>query len=496
MNKFYLSLCIAVTFASPLRGGDFDNGFFIMNEEGSGVSGNGSINYFEPGASADDAPGWTYRADRLANQGKEIAGAICHAIIADGKMYLITNHPIEAGSYSMTGALTVLDAATLKFISSHELLNSRGEQVQGRAACAGQDGKILITTTNGILQYDPATDTLGFSKLGVMGTDDDPQPYQYPLQTGSMVNMGGILYIAAQKAGLVILDEAAGEATARTLSVLFNNQLPEGLTAANGIGSIVKDNDGNLWMSVTADCDATGDPAPFLVKYTPATGKATAIAVPEGIYPPANSWYAWTPDGFHYSTKNNALYWNGGASTWFSNQHIYKYDIPSREFSMTLSLDADEPGANAEAAGECIYGCSMRSCPETGDMYVSLFKDYGSTDYELMRLDADGNLKARYPMQPDYWFPSYILFPKGEDAGLGFVATDRPTDGCTITLAGKSLNLNNPTGGALPLQIYTPAGTLVECRSILPGESNISLGNLPGGIYIVRMSSAAISLRL
>lgn len=496
MTKFYLSLCIAFGLTAPLRAGDFDNGFFIMNEEGSGVPANGSINYFEPGATADTPPTWSYRADRQANQGKEIPGAICHATIADGKMYVVSNHPVEEGSYSMTGALTVLDAATLSFISSHELANSRSELVQGRAAIAGHDGNILITTTNGILKYNPSTDQLGYSQLGVLGTDDDPQPYQYPLQTGSMVKIGGIIYAAAQTAGLIILDEVSAKATERSLSALFNNQLPEGLTSANGIGSVVKDNEDNLWMSITADLDATGDAAPFIVKYNPATQDAEAVAVPVGIYPPANSWYAWTPDGFHYSTKNNALYWNGGASTWFSNQHIYKYDLATGEFSQLLSLVKNEPGSSAEAEDAYIYGCSMRSCPETGDMYVSLFKDYASTDYTLMRIAPDGSIKARYPMQPDYWFPSYILFPKGEDAGISTATAHRLTAGCTIQLAGKSLNLSNPTSAPQLLRIYTPAGALVETRSILPGEENVSLANLPGGIYLIRMGDAAISVRI
>ena len=46
--------------------------------------------------------------------------------------------------------------------------------------------------------------------------------------------------------------------------------------------------------------------------------------MPEGVYPPTNSWGAWNPDCFTASTTENALFWNGATGDWANGQHIYK----------------------------------------------------------------------------------------------------------------------------------------------------------------------------
>ena len=48
------------------------------------------------------------------------------------------------------------------------------------------------------------------------------------------------------------------------------------------------------------------------MKVNPYTLQTEVIDLPEGIYGPANSWYAWTPDCFCASQQQNVLYWNGG----------------------------------------------------------------------------------------------------------------------------------------------------------------------------------------
>lgn len=385
----------------------YTGGILIMNEEKSGNPQNGSINHFNPEGDGS----WAYRVFRQANPDKEIPGAICYAASYGDKIYIVSNHPITAGSYDMAGTLTILDAETLVYLNSVELVNSFDKTVQGRAVIPLNETKAYVSTTDGLLCYNFDDNTILdlFSQFRSQDGVASPIPYQYPYQTGTMVKWGDTVYVASQSYGLACISQT-NESDAKYLSLteLFGGTLPDGITEANGVGSVVIGNDGNLWMSITADINATGQTAPFIVKYNPATAEAEAIAVPSGIYPPANSWYAWTPDGFHASATENALYWNGGESSWFSNMMVFKYDIDTKQFSTILDLNKEELPSGV--APWMIYGCSMRTSPATGELYLSLFKDYAATDYVLRRLDANGVKIADYQMSAEYWFPSLPLF--------------------------------------------------------------------------------------
>lgn len=421
----------------------YSPGVYIMNEEQS----NGSINFFNPTGEGS----WDYRAFRRANPGKEIPGAICHAHIHAGKLFIVSNHLSESGSYA--GTLTVADAATLGYITSVELVNKHGNPVQGRCAISADyrlnyigDHTVLVSTTDGILLYRVDNGVLetnpGFEVAVSPDGVASPSPFQFPYQTGSMAQVGNMVYVASQSYGLVCIPlfQPADKVSCISVSDMFPDGLPDGLTADCGIGSVVVSADGDLWMSVTADRNASGIAAPALIKYDVATKKFEAIPIPGGIYAPANSWYAWTPDGFHADPTVNVLYWNGGPDTWFSNSAVFKYDIDKGEFSRIIDLGAYDNGQWK------IYGCSMRTSPVSGEMYLSLFKDYALMDYRLLRLGSDGKVAASHQMDAGYWFPSLPVFsdiksPELKDFEELILPADVPT---TIDLFGAATDPDSP----------------------------------------------------
>lgn len=427
----------------------YSPGVFIMNEEQSGNPGNGSVNYFNPTGEGS----WDYRAFRRANPGREIPGAICHAHVHGGKLIIVSNHPSQPGSYEMTGTLTVADAATLAYIGSVELVNKHGKPVQGRCAISADyqlnyrgEHTVLVSTTDGMLLYRADTGELETDPgLEVAVSADgvaSPFPYQFPYQTGAMAQVGDKVYVASQSYGLVCIPlfHPADKVYCVSVSDMFPDGLPQGLTADCGIGSVAVSADGDLWMSVTADRNASGTAAPALIRYDVAANEFEAIPIPQGVYAPANSWYAWTPDGFHADPAVNALYWNGGPDTWFSNSAVFKYDIDKGEFSRVLDLSAYDNGQWK------IYGCSMRTSPVSGEMYLSLFKDYALVDYRLMRLGSDGKVVASHLMDAGYWFPSLPVFTDTEAPVLKnfeemILPADVPT---TIDLFGAATDPDSP----------------------------------------------------
>ena len=147
----------------------------------------------------------------------------------------------------------------------------------------------------------------------------------------------------------------------------------------------------------------------------PITLEQTVIEVPDGYYPPSNSWYAWTPDGFCASARNNVLYWNGGSNSWFSGSKVFKYDIDKNEFSKIIDLDreAEEQGLDSKTRWS-IYGCSMRVHPVTDRLYISLFHNFQNPTYKLRVTDADGETVKEVDMISNYWFPSLPVFPEND----------------------------------------------------------------------------------
>lgn len=476
------SLAAALVSVAALQGvaaNPYAGSVMIMNEETTGNPGNGSINIFNPQGEGS----WIYRAFRQANPRREIPGAICHAATYGDKLYVVSNHPDAPGSYNMVGTLTVMNAETLVYVNSVELVNRFGKPVQGRAVMPYGDDA-YVTTTDGILTYRSYDNTIIQDNDRICSPDGvaSPVPYQYPYQTGAIARVGYDYYIASQDFGLVYFSENLPiYARNRSIPELLGDNCPEGLSDANGIGSIVTGNDGNLWMSVTADRNATGEAAPYLIKYNPVNQEAEAIAVPEGIYPPANSWYAWTADGFHASATENALYWNGGPNTWFSNSAVFKYDIDKGEFSKLLDLSAEELPAGENPW--MIYGCSMRTSPVTGEMYLSLFKDYGLTNFVLRRLAADGTKIADYPMEPAIWYPALPVF--ADDAAPSFKEVEElviPSDEAThVDLLGFATDPDSPDA---EINYYVKDVSYPAEKRIYAEVEGRALGIYPPGVEI------------
>lgn len=390
---------------------------YIMNEELSGNPANGSVNHLT--VNGDDVQ-WVYRAVRRANNGEEIPGAICHSHIYSGRMYVVSNHPISAGSYDMAGAVTVLDASTLAILGQTELVAPEGATVQGRMGlCIGDD--LYISTTDGILHYilTPSGSKVTLQAKGRLPKTESSYtgpaiPYQYPNQFGSMVRYGSSIYAVHQQKGLYIHDlEDPSSTRFYTPAELLPDGFPAGTTPPAGFGTIQTAANGNLYLTTTADIDASGEPAPWIISLNPHginDLRPAAIAIEPGIYPPANSWYAWTADGFHAAPKENILIWNGGPSTWFSNSHIFTYDIDNDTQTELLDLTG-ENASDANVTPWKIYGCSMRTDPEDGDLFVSLFRDYADETYIVRRIPLHVPEDfTDFQMMEAIWYPSLPVF--------------------------------------------------------------------------------------
>lgn len=361
---------------------DYTQGVFFVNEDWYGHQ-NSTVNFL-----TNDGE-WIYRVVQKENPGVELGCTNQYGAIYGDRFYLIAKQDKDPGASIAGGRLTICDAKTMKVLKQFANISVDGNgnsNADGRGFLGVDEHKGYVGTSNGIYVLD--LDELELR--GVVTGSENNQLYDG--EVGNMVRVGDRVFAVHRDKGLLVINPATDQV----------EQVIEGIDGW-GFGSVVLSKDGNLWLSL-ASTSGSGAADTRIMKVSPYTLQTEVINLPEGIYGPANSWYAWTPDCFCASQQQNVLYWNGGNSSWFSGYTVYKYDIDKNEFSTYIDYNGDPDGWQ-------IYGCSFRVSPEGDEAYVSLFKGFGDPTYVVRKYDADGHQLAEYPMIQNYWFPSLPVFP-------------------------------------------------------------------------------------
>lgn len=370
---------------------DYTKGTFIVNEDWYGHQ-NSTVNFIT------DEGEWIYRVVQKENPGVELGCTNQYGTIYGDKFYFIAKQAKDPGASITGGRITVCDAKTMKVLKQIENISvdDKGTSIaDGRGFLGVDEHKGYVGTSNGIYILDLDKLEITGSVSGTGNGSDDPYQQLYGGQIGNMVRVNDRVFAVHQKNGLLIINPATDE-------VEQTVEAPEGW----GFGSVVLSKDGNLWLSLAAS-SGSGQADTRIVRLNPATLEQSIIECPDGIFGPANSWYAWTPDCFCASKQNNVLYWNGGNSSWFSGKAVYKYDIDSNTFSTFIDYNDDTDGWQ-------IYGCSFRVDPVTDEAIVSLYKGFGDPTYVVRKYDNEGKQIAEYSMISNYWFPSLPVFPDNE----------------------------------------------------------------------------------
>lgn len=405
---------------------EYTDGVFMLNEGWFGTE-KASINYL------DKEGNWEYRV-ALAKNGEtyELGTTGCYATIADGKMYIVSKKKSVADKEANDPTLTVCDAKTMKVLAQiNTILNTEGTAAaDGRAFLAVKDfGKGFLSTTEGVYTFNLDDNTMGKLIAGTDGLANN--------QTGNMVYADGKVYAVDQRRGLLVIDAAEGK-----LLKTVNNE------GEGSYNSIVQAKDGSIWLT----CSKSTKAVEHIVKFNPSDDTTETVELPEGVYPPTNSWGAWNPDCFTASTTENALFWNGATGDWSNGQHIYKFDIDSRQTSLLLDFTAAEEKPY-------VYGAACRMNPYSGDLYLSVTKGSAWGDESELRVyDATtGALKNAYPMEKNYWFPEMPVFAMKSSTAISSVEDGAEVrevarysvDGKLLQGAQKGLNIVRNSDGTV-----------------------------------------------
>ena len=343
---------------------DYTQGVYMVNEDWTGHR-NSTVNFLSKDG--------TFVYDHVQNVGL----TACYGTFYGNRFYAISKKNNGLKTEDAFGRITVCDANSTRIIK--QIKDIAGKD--GRSFCGIDEHKAYVSTSGGIY-------TLNLDELSVGSAIKNADGGAANLgECGNMVRLGNYVYAIEYKKNLHVIDCSTDRIVASIAAKVF---------------SITMSKDGSLWVSTDKG----------ISRVDTAANKLEAISLPEGIDVPANSSGAWCPDGLCASMQNNVIYWTS-ASGW-NTLRVFKYDIDKNEFAKVVDLSDD-------ADKWKMYSTSnLRIDPVTDNLYVSLFKDYGVTDYAVRVYDNKGNKLNQYDLeQKNYWFPGMFVFPDTEDPVAG-----------------------------------------------------------------------------
>lgn len=337
---------------------DYTKGAYIVNEDWTGHR-NSTVNFLSKDG--------TFVYDHVENLGV----TACYGTFFGNRFYAISK---QDGGY---GRISVCDANSTRVIKQIKDINGKED---GCSFCGVDEHKAYVSTSKGIYTLNLDELTVGAAVKNANGGDAGLG------LCGNMVRLGDYVYATEYGKSLRIIDCNTDRIAATITAKVY---------------SITMSKDGQLWVSTDKG----------ISRVNTETNKLETISLPEGINVPANSNGAWCPDGLCASMQNNVIYWT--SVTW-NILKVFKYDIDNNEFAKVVDLTNDADKWKMYSAS------NLRVDPVTDNLYVSLFKDWGSQDYAVRIYDNNGNQLNEYELtQKNYWFPGMFVFPDVEDPIAG-----------------------------------------------------------------------------
>lgn len=344
---------------------DYTKGVFMVNEDWFGHN-NSTTNYL------------TRDGKFVYNNTTEIGATACFGAAWGNRYYIIAKQAKDGGAKVEGGRITICDANTMRIIKQIKDINGNED---GRSFCGVDEHKAYVSTSRGIYTLNLDELTVGAAVKNADGGDANLG------LCGNMVRLGDYVYATEYGKSLRIID--------------CNTDRIVATISSAKVYSITMSKDGQLWVSTDNG----------ISRVNTETNKLETISLPEGINVPANSNGAWCPDGLCASMQNNVIYWT--SVTW-NILKVFKYDINNNEFAKVVDLTNDADKWKMYSAS------NLRVDPVTDNLYVSLFKDYGSQDYAVRIYDNKGTQLNEYKLtQKNFWFPGMFVFPDVEDPIAG-----------------------------------------------------------------------------
>lgn len=354
-NNTDIPLLDTFTAVTPfMKGTDFTNGFFMVNEDWFGHT-NGSVNFVNYDGSIN------YRIYSDVNDNEAFGRTTEYGTIYGDKFYFVSKQEADADvNYTPGGRLVVANAKTMKRIAKFDVIGGDGRSFLGVNENTG-----YIGTLKGLFLFDIAN-----MKVGTLMTGTDGE-------VGNMIRTSQYVFAVNSSKGIFVIDP--------TTNAIIK-------TIAGRFYSVVQAKDGSVWAvqgQKIINIDAatfgiTEYAIPSTTKYTPNPG-------------------AWNAGSFTYSNQENALYWVNGSK-------VAKFDIGSKNFDVNFATLPGQTGSFKQV----IYGAGLRIDPVSDKLIVTTTENGFGAHFQknwAHIFDNRGNLINTITLNDYYWFPAVTVFP-------------------------------------------------------------------------------------
>ena len=362
MKRIFTSICALVCAAMATNGvaQGYTDGVFIVNEDWFGHN-SSTVNFYSYATG-----GMQYRVFQKENAGKTLGNTTQFAAQDGSNIYFCSKQ-----NYGSTGGrFDVADANTLLLKHSISTFDGGGDT---RACYPLSSTKVYVGTSSGIYVYNPTTAEMSSSPIEGTGASEP----------GEMVEANGKLFVCAQGKGVYVIDTA----TDRLISTIDVN---------DAACTIFKVNE-QVWVAVnscTWGTPGASDTEQFVEIDTENLVAKTPIAVNMACQNPAWGWKKTSPA---VDAQNKVLYYGPADGKNF----ISKYELETGAFTENFITLPE---------GQYMYGHVCELDPNTGNLIVVTFEQYGSQNYYLHFYNKNGEeVGEQILLESNYWFPAMVM---------------------------------------------------------------------------------------
>lgn len=449
---------------------DYTKGVFVLNEDWYGHN-NSTMNFWNVDGKFTD-----YYIVQTANSYEKSLGCTAQFGQLYGNHIFIMSKqdkdPGESGKME-SGRFVMLNKKTMRIQHTLPVLeaNSKGKSIaDGRGCLAVNEHKVYLGSSNGIYVFNIENQSIEKKIIGsenplITGDEDnaDGTGPLYNNQIGTMLRGQDYVFAIKQDKGILVIDPSTDEIV-MTIEGCFSTMVQSkdgNIWAGMNIGEHKKypyGNNGDSWIGTSLMC---------IDQYTL---ESKTVALPLGGV--SQSWYAWTAGTLTASSTDNYLYFvyedpSGGQSTWFTNCHVYRYDIDKNECRNIYDSSND---------GLYIYGGAIQCDPVSGNLYIAMYvgENIATQNWVYMIIDKNGKEVATYQPIGNYWYPAMFIFPDNEAPVASEIApvTFTENNPITIPLADKVSDKD------------TPAKSIIKSIEKVSDETVVSAAIVKGDLVL------------
>lgn len=382
---------------------DYTDGILFLNEGWFGHD-TGSLNFLSNNGD------WTYDVFARNNADHRLGVTSQYGQCFGDKVYVVSKQS-EGDGEAAGGVFTIMDAATMKFVSQINRLPD--DQSQPRAFCAWNEHKGYLSTKDRIY-------TVDLDNMEVSGVVPGTDVYTSFDSNGEMLRYGDRVYAVRESSGVDAIDPATGDVV----------KIPAELAEAFAVTP-----DGSLYVATRNESNE------FMKISTESLCVTEVFDIDSDRSKIVSVWDTWRKAPLAVDITSNIVYYitkKASDDSMNGPRTIARYNFDTKQFDeefITL------PGvADGEEADWVLYGEGVSVDPASGYILLTAVEAGYGSHYSKNRVFVADPVTGKimvgrtHVLEDAYWFPAMALYPDFEAPAIDANGLSLPEEGGSFTL--------------------------------------------------------------